>query len=101
MRSGHNLSDRIREHIASVLLFLRDPNMTPTDNLADQDIRPLKLKQKVSGGFRTVQGSQDFAILRSVIETARKQGWEMISTLQANPNELIQKLQIPKVLEHD
>ena len=74
------------------MLFLRDPNVPPTNNLAERDIRPLKLKQKVSGGFRTAQGSENFAILRSEIETARKQGWEMISTLQANPDELIQKL---------
>ena len=91
-RSGHNLSDRMRERMASVLLFIRDPNVPPTNNLSEQDIRPLKLKQKISGGFQTVQESQDFVILRSIFETARKQGWGILSTLQADLNELIQKL---------
>ena len=74
-----------------MLLFIHGPEVAPTNNLAEQDIRPLKLKQ-ISSGFRTVQGSQDCAILRSAVETARKQGWKMLSTLQANPNEFIQNL---------
>ena len=91
-RKGHNLANRMREHRAEVLLFTRDPNVPATNNLAERDIRPLKLKQKISGGFRSAQGSQDFAILRSIIETARKQKWNMLDTLKADPNELIQKL---------
>ena len=75
-----------------VLLFIHDPEVAPTKNLAERDIRPLKLKQKMSGCFRTRKGSQDFAILRSIIETARKQSWGMLSALQTKPNELIQKL---------
>ena len=58
------------EFIAYVLLFIRDQNVPTINNLAEQDIRPLKLKQKVSGGFQIDQGGQDFAILRSVIKTS-------------------------------
>ena len=38
----------------------------------------MKLRQKISGGFRSAQGAETFAILRSVITTARKQGWNII-----------------------
>ena len=55
----------------------------------EQDIGPLKLKQKMSGCFRTGKGSRDFAILRNIIETAHKQGWKMLSALQTYPHELI------------
>ena len=38
----------------------------------------MKLKQKISGGFRSRQGAEDFAVIRSFISTARKQGWNVI-----------------------
>lgn len=44
-----------------------------------------KLHQKISGGFRSMQDASDFADLRPVITTARKQGWNVLETL-AHPN---------------
>lgn len=41
----------------------------------------MKLQQKISGGFRSTKGAEDFAILGSVITTARKQGWNIIEAL--------------------
>jgi len=41
----------------------------------------MKLRQKISGGFRSEQGARDFAVIRSVIATAKKQGWNIIHTL--------------------
>ena len=52
-----------------------------------------KLRQKISGGFRSPKGAQDFATLRSAITTARKQGWNIIETLMTSPDQLIGKLQ--------
>ena len=62
-KAGHNLANRLRDYKLGVLLFIHDPEVAPTNNLAEQDFRPLKLKQKISGVFRTREGNQDFANL--------------------------------------
>jgi S-adenosylmethionine:tRNA ribosyltransferase-isomerase len=41
----------------------------------------MKLRQKISGGFRSEDGAKDFAVIRSILSTARKQGWNMLRTL--------------------
>jgi transposase len=53
-----------------------------TNNLAERDLRPAKVKQKVSGGFRTVQGAEVYARLQAIISTCRKQGRNSFSTLR-------------------
>lgn len=60
---------------------------------AERALRMVKLCQKVSDGFRTSDGADSFATLRSIIHTARKQGWNVLATLaHPNPTELIPKL---------
>jgi len=49
----------------------------------------MKAKQKISGGFRSIGGAEDFATLRSVISTAKKQGWDLIETLTLPAAELV------------
>ncbi len=56
---------------------LTDPAVPFTNNRAEQDLRVLTVRQKVSGGFRTRQGAEDDALWRSVVTTARKQGWDL------------------------
>ena len=52
-----------------------------------------KLRQKISGGFRSMQGAWDFANLRSVIATARKQNWNVLETpAHLDPIQLILQL---------
>ena len=63
-----------------------------TNNLAERDGRMMKLRQKISGGFRSEQGAEDFAVIRSLLSTARKQGWDLLDTLQNDPDKLIAKL---------
>ena len=53
--------------------------------MAERDLRPLKVRQKISGGFRTEAGARDFAVLRSLVETARRQGWDIIPALRTDP----------------
>jgi transposase len=54
--------------------FLTDPNVPYDNNASERGVRKIKVKQKVSGGFRTDKGADDFAKLHSIAETAMKNG---------------------------
>ena len=92
-RPGHNLLRRLRDFKADVLRFAEDFSVPFTNNLAEQDIRMMKLRMKISGGFRSTKGAHVFATVRSIISTARKQGWNILDTLSAKPHRLINALQ--------
>jgi transposase len=85
---------RLQSRRDYVLRFLTDPSVPFTNNLAERDLRMMKVMLKICGCFRTAAGAENFATLRSVLSTARKQGWSLIETLQAKPEALIAKLQI-------
>ena len=93
-RVGHNLLLRLSTRKLDVLRFLTDPSVPFTNNLAEQDGRMMKLRQKISGGFRSEDGAKDFAVIRSVLSTARKQGWNMLQTLTSTPSRLIADLRL-------
>lgn len=93
-RVGHNLLLRFSARKDDVLRFLTDPRVPFTNNLAEQAARMMKLRQKISGGFRSVQGANDFALIRSVLSTARKQGWDILDTLRDNPHPLTARLRL-------
>jgi transposase len=80
-RTGHNLLLRLANRRKDVLRFLTDPNVPFTNNQAERDGRMMKVKQKVSGCFRSLDGALDFAVIRSFISTAKKQGWNVIQAL--------------------
>ena len=92
-RPGHNLALRLRQRRASVLRFLQDERVPFTNNQAEQDLRMMKLRMKISGGFRSEQGAQDFATLRSVLSTARKQGLNQIEALLQGPGALLARVE--------
>jgi transposase len=91
-RPGHNLLIRLRDYKDDVLRFLCDLTVPFTNNLAEQDIRMMKVKMKISGCFRTLAGAETFVTLRSVISTARKQGWNILKTLATPHKTLIAAL---------
>ena len=91
-RPGHNLAARLTDFKAEALRFLADFAVPFTNNQAEQDIRMMKVKMKISGGFRTHTGAEIFATIRSVLSTARKQGWNMLERLSAPPARLIAAL---------
>ena len=91
-RTGHNLLLRLRAHKEDTLRFLDDPTVPFTNSQAERDLRMMKVRQKISGGFRSDTGAQTFTTLRTVLSTARKQGWNILATLTTPPAILTQNL---------
>jgi len=73
-----NLLIRLRDYRAAVLAFLYHPEVPFDNNLAERDLRMMKVQQKISGCFRTWTGAEVFAALRTYLATARKQGLSML-----------------------
>ena len=93
-RTGHNLLLRLAKRKEDTLRFLRDPTVPFTNNQAERDGRMMKLRQKISGGFRSLQGAMDFALIRSFCSTTRKQGWNIIDALSRDPSNLAKSLRL-------
>jgi transposase len=80
--TAFNLLRRLREYADAVLLFIRDPDVPFTNNLGERAVRMPKVKQKISGCFRTLEGADNFCVIRSCLDTFKKQGHSMLDVLQ-------------------
>jgi len=68
----------LKEHL---FLFLDYDNVPPTNNSSEQALKPSVIFRKVTNGFRSEIGKDIFANFRTVIDTAKKQGKNIFSTI--------------------
>ena len=76
------LLKRFIKHKDKILTFMNYPDVPPDNNSSERAIRQSKVKMKVSGGFRSIQGTKTYAILLSIIETCKKQHLNILQALQ-------------------
>jgi len=80
--NAHNLLERFQAHEASVLLFAKDPHVSFTNNRAEQDLRMSKVKQKVSGCFRTETYALAYCRISSYLQTMANKGYNPLIAVQ-------------------
>ncbi|GAC1374314.1 MAG: hypothetical protein NVS2B12_31430 [Ktedonobacteraceae bacterium] len=80
---GKNLLDALLSRAEQVLAFVDDLSVPFTNNLAERDLRMIKVQQKISGTFRSEAGATAFCAIRSYLATMRKQGRSMLDALAA------------------
>jgi transposase len=80
---ARNLLERFIEHKEKILRFLTDLKVPFENNQAERDVRMMKLQQKISGTFRTIQGAEAFCRIRAYISTIRKNGLPVLEGIIA------------------
>ena len=79
---AHNLWERLRDREEAVLLFAKLPHVPFTNNRAERDLRMSKVKQKVSGCFRTFFYAQAYCLISSYLQTMANRGYGPLVAIQ-------------------
>ena len=78
-----NLLIRLQQYQDLILRFMHDFDVPFDNNQAESDLRMMKLRQKISGCFRTQEGAAIFCDLRSYLSTMQKQGVHLLTALRS------------------
>lgn len=91
---GRNLLERMKKYKEAVLRFAVVEEVPFTNNQAERDIRPVKIKQKMNGGFRAPGGTESYCRINSFLSSLRKQSrqvfQELVSVIKGKPFEIFQ-----------
>jgi transposase len=79
---AHNLWERLKNHESAVLLFSKNSNVSFTNNRAERDLRMAKVKQKVSGCFRTELYANAYCRISSYLQTMSNKGHNPLIAIQ-------------------
>jgi transposase len=80
---ARNLAERLVTYEQQVLAFVYDFMVPFDNNLAERDLRMLKVQQKISGCFRSPAAAEEFCVIRSYLSTMRKQGLDIWAALHS------------------
>ncbi len=79
---AHNLLDRLKDNEQAVWLFAKNSHVSFTNNRAERDLRMAKVKQKVSGSFRTQIYAQAYCRISSYLQTMANKGHNPLIAIQ-------------------
>lgn len=80
---SRNLLERLHTHAREILAFAHDFQIPFDNNQAERDLRMMKVQQKISGTFRSVEGARAFCRIRGFISTCRKQNLNVLDAIES------------------
>ncbi len=82
-REGLRLQWRYRDHRTKLFVFLERADVPPDNNASERALRTTVVHRKVTGGFRSDGGADNYSTVMTVIETAKKRGLGLLATIRA------------------